>query len=1249
MLKKILFSLVIAIVTLGSAAAQNATIKGRILGDDGKPLEFASVRVMQEGRAVGGATTDSRGEYSISPLSAGTYNLVVKSGMFAPVTVQGIVLTSKETKILDDIKVPQTLVEVIIVYKPEMFKQGNESSSQDFTDKDIRDLPVRGVSGLISSAGGVTNGPSGLTVRAQREGSRYYVDDVPTSSIPTGAVGSVSLISGSLPPEYGDGGSVVAIETKGPSSKVKGEVFATTYVDGHDIVSVDASSTGPLVKAKKENGFSMGYLLSFAAGYSRGPVLWKGYYRASQETIDYLKANPFRPTNDLSSSVVDRNVDFITKYQTGSVGEQGSILTLEEKRARQMQNTWSTSVSVRPKIDIRTPNDMDFSIGGHFSYGKGRGNSFGNTLFNSENNSISESMDWEVSLRFTHRLGGGTEKPEKKNNKQTIKNAYYRLQGYYLHGNSKMQSHIHQDNLFNYGYIGKYEHTQLPAYEIGDVIDTNGDIYTVIKQVTIPQSVLINFTPSDINPSLAQYTISAQERWGGSFPMDEYIQQYKGLLNGENPNSIYGMFTAPGVPYNGVSKGLSDKIGGKALVSFEIRDHAIRFGFDYDQTTSRSYGISPTGLWTLMRNYTNSHIMELDLSNPIFSEDMTVVNYNRLVDKGNQTTFDYNLREKLKKENPTIGEDTWIDVDAYEPSTFDLSMFSAEELFNQGNAITSYYGYDYLGNKPINRSITMSDLKNWFNEGDSNSTRDFSKIGAFKPVKMAAYIQDRFSVKTLYVMLGLRLDIFNANQPCVKDMFLYREAYTVKEAQTAKKAELSDASIPDFMNMSNDFYVYVKDPTASVVDIVAFRNGKTWYNKDGQEISDPNNIAKEEGINQLMPYLKKVPGQEDITKVNYNAFTDYAPTFSNGGVTLSPRIAFSFAVGESSQFSASYNVVTSWSSIAQRFNPVSYLFFEKFANQNSIFANPGLKPERSVNYEIGFKQLINPDMNMEFAAYYSERKDQVVAYQYSQAYPSTYISYTNMDFGTVQGFILGLNMRAGKSKRASFRANYTLQFAKGTGSDPNSTINLLRSGQPNLRQLTILDVDQRHKVNLTFNYGFGPSDGPTSKVLNKKKGTVKEYRILQNAGLSLQVGAGSGFPYTRSSTPYSTIVGQGSRSVDGAINGSRMPWVIDGDLRIYKGFTVTLKKDEKGNAIKKGDIQIALVVQNIIGYKNETSVFSYSGKQTDDGFLTAKEFQQYINNQINPTSFIDYYTIVMEGLNPYGAPRSFKVDVSFLF
>jgi hypothetical protein len=92
-----------------------------------------------------------------------------------------------------------------------------------------------------------------------------------------------------------------------------------------------------------------------------------------------------------------------------------------------------------------------------------------------------------------------------------------------------------------------------------------------------------------------------------------------------------------------------------------------------------------------------------------------------------------------------------------------------------------------------------------------------------------------------------------------------------------------------------------------------------------------------------------------------------------------------------------------------------------------------------------------------------------------------------------------------------------------------------------------------------------------------------------------------------------------------------------------------LKRKEDGKIEKTGQLQFALVIENILEYKNMRSVYAYSGSRADDGFLTAKEYQQYVESRTNMASFIDYYRIRMEGLNPYGGPRTFMLRTTFLF
>ncbi len=1241
MLRKILFTLGIAVFMGGYAYAQNATIKGQVTETDGKtPIEFATVRLMQEGEMVLGVVTDEKGNYTLSPVASGKYDLVVTYIGYQDYTLQGLEIRGNLTKI-QDVSLgssDQILDPVIITAERPIFEAGQVESVQRMSSDDIQNMAGKSLSDILGTMSGVTNSASGTSYRGNRPGEEgYIVDGIATSIVPPRSSWSgVALIQGAIPAEYAES-AVIEIETRSYSPVHHGQVEATGSVDGFNNFALNFYFTGPIAKRKKDNSVFIGYMLGGAGSYSSGGTIRGGTYRASQETIDYLTENPFREVEGgSSSSEVTRNLNYVTKYQ------EGEILSLEEKQGRRVQNAWGVSGALSGKIDIKASQNFDIMLRGSVSYSKGKSWSFGNSLFNSINNPMSEGLSWDVNARITHRI--------KTDPNSIVKNMFYRLYGYYYRANSSAYSHIHKDNLFDYGYYGKYDRDWTNVYST-ETMEFEGQL----REVEVLQTYAVtnvDFTASDKNPAMANYTLSALER-AGSFGSNETIKTYGGLLNGELPsNAAYGLFVAPGIPSNGYGKSLSDRVAAKAAFSFDLGNHSIKFGFDFEQSTSSSHSVSPIGLWQIMRNVTNTHIEQLDTV-PYgvydqYGRFLDTIDYKRYVNTAAQSVFDKSIRTKLG-----AADDEWINIDAYDPSMYSLDMFSPEDLFNNGmtldNArILSFYGYDYTGTSRVTKPITMDDMKKWFNGEDGN--RDFSSIGASKPIRMSAYIQDKFAIKSLYFDLGLRLDIYDPNQPYVKDMYLYREAYTVAEALSAGRIS-SETYIPDFIKENaNDYYLYVSDGDASSVNVTAYRSDKVWYDASGNEVTDPTTLATAAGTSELLPLLKNSPGSSDITKVSYTGFADYTPTFKNGGITLSPRIAFAFTVGENSKFTASYNIITK--TMSQRLDPVSYLYFSTYATNSSSspLSNPGLKPEKNVNYEIGFEQAINKNFKVNFLAYYSEKRDQLQVYYYNQAYPYSYYSYTNMDFGTTQGFVLGLEMR--RTKNLSFQANYTLQFAKGTGSSAGSSLALIRSGAPNLRTLTVLSFDQRHVINLNLQYQFfegAAYNGPVTKKEIKNTGRIREIKWFQLAGAALTFSAGSGFPYTASSEPYSTIVNQGARVVKGSINGSRMPWIFNCDLNIWKGFPLVLKDSDDPRAKKMGSLTVSLAIINLLQLDQINSVYSYTGSATDDGFLTASKYQQYVASQENPTSFVDYYQIRMEGYNNLGGPRRFNLSVRFNF
>ena len=284
------------------------------------------------------------------------------------------------------------------------------------------------------------------------------------------------------------------------------------------------------------------------------------------------------------------------------------------------------------------------------------------------------------------------------------------------------------------------------------------------------------------------------------------------------------------------------------------------------------------------------------------------------------------------------------------------------------------------------------------------------------------------------------------------------------------------------------------------------------------------------------------------------------------------------------------------------------------------------------------------------------KRDQIQSFRYSGAYPSTYYSYANLDFGTVQGFSLSYELK--RFKNVAFRANYTLQFAKGTGSSATSGLAIIASGQPNLRTLTDLSFDQRHSVGLWLDYHFGQGldyNGPKGKRVNKQTNEVTEIRWFENAGISLNIAARSGTPYSRSSKAFSEYVGGTKSQLSGSINGSNKPWTFQCDIRIDKTFIFNLygknAKDKDGNTRgkKPGALTIYLDLLNVLNLKNIIYVYEYTGNPDDDGYLSAAEYQQQIKSQISQDSYYDLYSIRMKDPYNYTQPIRARLGIQFSF
>lgn len=1204
MLRKLLILVGVVLATNVLVIAQSGTLKGKVLDKSTKePIPFASVVIEKGGKQIGGTAADFNGEYTIKPIPPGTYDIKATNVGYNTSLVTNISISATEISYQDMILEAKTttLTTVIVTeYKVPLIKKDQTTTGQTITAEEINKMPGRDAGSIAITTGGTfsTSEKVGdISIKGSRtEGVVTYIDGVKvmgSTNVPKSAIDQVNVLTGGLPASYGDAtGGVINIVTKGPSSEwgFGAEGVTSQFLDSYGYNLLGINLFGPLflkrdTAGKKTNNSLAGFWISAEGSYIKDddPSAIK-MYTAKDDVLTSLQTTPWVPsTANITNIVAVPNAEYITKN--------------DMKQIKTKQNSAAKSLSLSGKMDFKLSSNTNFTIGGKFNYDNQHNYVYGFSMFNSKNNPVTIDRTWNVWGRLSQRFNSGPDTA-----KALLKNVYYQLQVNYTKRNYTFQSEKFEDRFFEYGYLGKYTTYRMPNFRYGK--DSVSGLYAMLYQGMI--DTLVNFERSDLNADLAQYTQQYYDLYSmypnATSRLDD-LQNGNALLNGEQPDPSYNIWSLPGTCYNQYQKLDRSQFGGIFSFSADIKKHAIELGFSYEQNKQSYYNLNPVGLWTIMRQNVNFHISELDKNHPVYVYDpngvfQDTILYNRLYNAGTEYQFSRSLREKMGL-NPT-GTD-WIDIDNIDPNLLSIDMFSADELLLSGRGVVDYYGYDHTG-KLLTSKPSFDDF---FTAKDDNGNYK-REIAPFEPIYIAGWIQDKFAFNDLIVSVGLRVDRFDANQKVLKDPFLMYDALTVSEVKTL-------GTHPS--NMGSDYVVYVND-IKNPTSIVGYRNGDKWYNASGTEVIDPSVLETPSGI---APYLKDA----SQTQVNSNAFEDYKPQ-----TTLSPRVAFSFPISDMANFQFHYDVLNQRPKSNNRLNPIDYLFISEV---NSIIDNPNLQPEKTVDYSLGFQQKLTNSSSIKIEGYYKESRNLIQNIRYYDAYPRTYITYGNVDFSTVKGLILSYDLR--RTKNIWIKASYTLQFADGTGSSTTSSQALVAAGQPNLRTLFPLSYDRRHALQTIFDFRYGSGKNYNGPITTRDSSSIC---WLENTGLNVILGTGSGTPYSRADKP------GGSSVLKGTINGSRMPWMFKIDAKIDRDFTAKI-----GN--KETFINVYFLVLNVLNTKNIVGVYAYTGNADDDGYLAATEYQALINAQRDVAAYKDQYSINVNSPYNYSLPRRMRLGVSINF
>ncbi len=1168
--------LTLCFVFLGTFVFAQTSLNGKITdAETGEDLIGANVVLKQNDAYKAGASTDFDGNYSLS-VDPGTYDVEVSYIGFPNNLITGVVVNAGQSNTLDvqlgagdeGGGIDLDLV-VVTEYKVPLIEKDNTTSGGVVTAEQIRNLPTKNINALAAQTAGLSSADEGddISVRGSRtDGTDYYIDGIRVSGnlIPQSEIEQMQVITGGIEAQYGDvTGGIISITTKGPSGKFAGglEVETSEFLDpyGYNLASINLA--GPILRKKDTKETILGFRVS-------GQYLQRrdddpsaiDVFKISPQSLEELEANP------------------IVNFGNSPVSAAEFLTSEDVERFDYNPNEESVRYDLTAKFDARLSSAIDVTLSGSYrdnldKFTPGGTSQTGArwTLLNSHRNPTAHNWGYRGNFRFRHRLGGTggvatdvAEADEAAKKGSAFRNAQYTLTVGYEKSFGTRQDAIHEDRPFDYGYIGNFDFDWTPfTVPVFDMEEQ-----TVINQHVDYQRTFNGFTPGTLNPVLANYNNNSDVD-----NFNSYIAQ-NGLTR-DVYTDVLGLHTNTGLVYNLMEKTENDIYTFNAMSSFDFLPggsekgrHNIQFGILYEQRVDREYDLRPRRLWLIAEQRANAQIIGIDTTNVLRTEFFNgspfptdIYNTEIIDDTGNAF-----YREVRKVNGESLND--YVNVHGLSPDQLSLDMFAPSELTSDasgGVATLNYNGYDYLGNKTTG-DVTFDDFFTDRIDVGGQSVRSFV-VAPARPIYSAAYVQDKFTFKDIIFRVGVRVDRYDANTKVLKDPFSLYEIMGASDFYANNPDEVRPETVQD------DWKIYTETEGGS--EVRAFRDGDQWFFANGTAANDGRLIFQGQVVN---PVLKNP--EANIKDDNFdtsNSFEDYEPQ-----VNWTPRLAFSFPISDAANFFAHYDVLVQRPPSNTITTPLEYFYF----NERQPRDNPNLKPEKTIDYEVGFQQKLSNSSALKIAAYYKEMRDMIQNRTFLFVPTVTqYDSYDNLDFGTVKGFTFQYDLR--RTGNISLTANYTLQFADGTGSNADSQRGSTSRG--NLRVLFPLNFDERHRFTANVDYRYG-----SGKKYNGPKWFGAD--IFANAGLNLQAIAVSGRPYSANRENIQ-LDGQG---IIGSINGARLPWNMTLNGRIDKDFRLT-KADSKFPL----DLNVYFRVQNILDRKNIISVYPTTGAADDDGFLVS--------------------------------------------
>ncbi len=204
--------------------------------------------------------------------------------------------------------------------------------------------------------------------------------------------------------------------------------------------------------------------------------------------------------------------------------------------------------------------------------------------------------------------------------------------------------------------------------------------------------------------------------------------------------------------------------------------------------------------------------------------------------------------------------------------------------------------------------------------------------------------------------------------------------------------------------------------------------------------------------------------------------------------SLAPRLGLSYPINKNAALFFAYGHFYQFPGLGQIFTNADYsklANLQASSNNFGVMGNPDIKPERTVQYQFGYKQALSEYLGLDVSTYYKDIRD-LLGVQFIDTYnDATYARLTNVDFGNVIGLTVTLDQRA--KGLFSSTIDYTWQVAQGNSSDPSETATRASAGEDPRPRSVPFNWDQRHTLNMTLMWSR-PKQWSVSTILRAASG-----------------------------------------------------------------------------------------------------------------------------------------------------------------